>query len=115
MCGIVGYVGHREAVDFLIEGLHRLEYRADEIETVASVEERAQKVAAALAGRKTAAPTDAYAFLEKAPAELLVFILAESSNSKAVAKIKTYLSKWRPLRQALPERSYRGGRPGGAC
>lgn len=82
--------------------LHRLEYRADEIETVASVEERAQKVAAALAGRKTAAPTDAYAFLEKAPAELLVFILAESSNSKAVAKIKTYLSKWRPLRQALP-------------
>jgi tRNA nucleotidyltransferase/poly(A) polymerase len=82
--------------------LHRLEYRADEIETVSSVEERAQKVAAVLAGRKTAAPTDAYAFLEKAPAELLVFILAESSNSKAVAKIKTYLTKWRPLRQALP-------------
>src|SRR5262245_21217096 len=27
MCGIVGYVGHREAKDFLIEGLHRLEYR----------------------------------------------------------------------------------------
>jgi tRNA nucleotidyltransferase/poly(A) polymerase len=82
--------------------LHRLEYRADEIETVATVEERAQKVTATLAGRKTAAPTDAYAFLEKAPAELLVFILAESSNSKAVAKIRTYLTKWRPLRQALP-------------
>ncbi|HTQ39174.1 MAG TPA: glutamine--fructose-6-phosphate transaminase (isomerizing) [Pirellulales bacterium] len=27
MCGIVGYVGQSEAVDFLIEGLHRLEYR----------------------------------------------------------------------------------------
>ncbi|MCA9074876.1 MAG: glutamine--fructose-6-phosphate transaminase (isomerizing) [Planctomycetaceae bacterium] len=27
MCGIVGYVGHRGAADFLLEGLHRLEYR----------------------------------------------------------------------------------------
>ncbi|MBL8848618.1 MAG: glutamine--fructose-6-phosphate transaminase (isomerizing) [Planctomycetaceae bacterium] len=27
MCGIVGYVGHREVTDFLVEGLHRLEYR----------------------------------------------------------------------------------------
>ena len=27
MCGIVGYIGHREAADFLMEGLRRLEYR----------------------------------------------------------------------------------------
>ncbi len=27
MCGIVGYVGFRSAADFLMEGLHRLEYR----------------------------------------------------------------------------------------
>jgi glucosamine--fructose-6-phosphate aminotransferase (isomerizing) len=27
MCGIVGYIGHNEAVGFLVEGLHRLEYR----------------------------------------------------------------------------------------
>ncbi|MBX3437927.1 MAG: class II glutamine amidotransferase, partial [Planctomycetaceae bacterium] len=27
MCGIVGYVGHRNATAFLMEGLHRLEYR----------------------------------------------------------------------------------------
>jgi len=27
MCGIVGYVGHRDAAELLLEGLHRLEYR----------------------------------------------------------------------------------------
>ena len=27
MCGIVGYVGDRQAADFLLEGLARLEYR----------------------------------------------------------------------------------------
>ncbi|MCA9265825.1 MAG: isomerizing glutamine--fructose-6-phosphate transaminase, partial [Planctomycetales bacterium] len=27
MCGIVGYIGHRDATDFLLEGLRRLEYR----------------------------------------------------------------------------------------
>ena len=27
MCGIVGYVGTREAADFLLDGLAKLEYR----------------------------------------------------------------------------------------
>ena len=27
MCGIVGYIGDREAADFLMDGLAKLEYR----------------------------------------------------------------------------------------
>jgi len=86
----------------LSSALDHLEFRADEIEAVTSVEDRAQKIAVALAGRKTASPAEAYAFLDKAPVDLLAFLLAESSNSKAVGKIRTFLNKWKPLRQALP-------------
>jgi glucosamine--fructose-6-phosphate aminotransferase (isomerizing) len=38
MCGIVGYVGPKEAVDFLIEGLRRLEYRGYDSSGVVTVD-----------------------------------------------------------------------------
>ncbi|KXX72248.1 glutamine--fructose-6-phosphate transaminase (isomerizing) [Flammeovirga sp. SJP92] len=44
MCGIVGYVGHRNALDILIKGLERLEYRGYDSAGVSLVEDSNIKV-----------------------------------------------------------------------
>lgn len=82
--------------------LGRMALPASELRAVMDVEPEALKIVKLLTGPKTAAARDAYAFLEKAPLDLLAYILAESSNSKAVGKIRTYFGKWKPIRQALP-------------
>jgi tRNA nucleotidyltransferase (CCA-adding enzyme) len=82
--------------------LGKLGFRASEVEAIAGLEDEALKTVKILAGRKTATPIEAYRFLEKLPIEQMAYILAESSNSKAVSKIRAYVNKWRPLRLALP-------------
>jgi tRNA nucleotidyltransferase (CCA-adding enzyme) len=82
--------------------LSHMALRPAEINAIAELESEAAKVVKLLAGPKTASPRDAYAFLEKARQDLLAYILAESSNSKAVGKIRNYMFKWKPLRHALP-------------
>jgi tRNA nucleotidyltransferase (CCA-adding enzyme) len=82
--------------------LNRMELRSAEIHAVTEVESEAAKIVKLLSGPKTASPRDAYTFLEKTRQDLLAYILAESSNSKAVGKIRNYMFKWKPLRHALP-------------
>jgi len=82
--------------------LHRMEFRSAEVDAVLQLEAEAKKTAKMLSSRKTAAPRDAYAFLEKVPLDLQAFVLAEVHNAKAIGKIRNYLHKWRPLRMALP-------------
>src|SRR5262249_17800164 len=36
------------------------------------------------------------------PVEKLAYLLAESRNSAALSKIRSYLNKWRPLRSSVP-------------
>src|ERR1700733_5767814 len=88
--------GERESV------LARKPLPSSELRSVQDVEPLALKIVKLLTGPKTASPRDAYTFLEKAPLDLLAYILAESNNGKAVSKIKTYFTKWKPIRQALP-------------
>ena len=82
--------------------LGRMSLPSSELRAVQDVEPEALKMVKLLSGPKTAAARDAYAFLEKAPLDLLAYILAESNNGKAVGKIRTYFNKWKPIRQALP-------------
>ena len=61
-----------------------------------------EKVLKILKNRKTDSAKDAYFFLETVPVERLAFLQAEYGDSKAVAKIRNYLQKWRPLRSSMP-------------
>ncbi|MBZ5540743.1 MAG: hypothetical protein LAN61_09515 [Acidobacteriia bacterium] len=82
--------------------LAKVGFRQTEVTASLGLEGTARRVQKELAGRKCHAPVDAYHFLEKVPLEQIAYLMAESSNSKALSKIRAYLQKWRPLRAALP-------------
>ena len=48
MCGIVGYIGHRDALQVILSGLEKLEYRGYDSAGVAIVEEGKSKVTRAI-------------------------------------------------------------------
>jgi hypothetical protein len=95
---VLGRLKDRERRALLV----KLGFRAKVVEAVTGLEGDANKLVKLLASRKAAAPIDAYEVLVDAPDDTVAFILAESKNKKAVGKIKNFLHKWRPLRQALP-------------
>jgi len=101
MLAVLGKLKSRERA----RTLHRLGFRSSAVDAVLHLEAEVEKVRKMLAGRKTAQPADAFAFLEKTRTDLVVLALADSSNTKVANKIRNYLRRWRPLRLALPAAS----------
>lgn len=98
LLAILGRLKDRE----LSSTLSKLGYRSAEIEAIDKFPEKALEIQKELAGKKTKTPIDAYRYIEKIPMEYVAYLLAESSNSAALSKLKAFLHKWRPVRQALP-------------
>ncbi|HKD64496.1 MAG TPA: hypothetical protein VKB40_10720 [Candidatus Acidoferrales bacterium] len=94
----LGRLKDREAA----AAMRNMELRAGQIKEVDELVGHAQRIVHDLKGRKTNAPKDAYFYLAAVPPEMLAFIEVEMPNPKAIAKIRSYLQKWRPLRLGLP-------------
>jgi len=98
MLAILGRMKDRE----LSHVLSKLGFRAAEIDEIEEFPEKATDVQKELVGKKTKTPIEAYQYIEKLPLDVMAYLLAESNNSAAVSKLKAFLNKWRPIRQALP-------------
>jgi len=94
----LGRLKDREAA----AAMRNMELRAGQIKEVDELVGHAQRIVQDLKGRKTNAPKDAYFYLAAVPPEMLAFIEVEMPNPKTIAKIRSYLQKWRPLRLGLP-------------
>jgi tRNA nucleotidyltransferase/poly(A) polymerase len=98
LLAILGKMKDRE----LAAVLSKAGFKSSDAAAVLNFEEKTLALQKELVGRKLEAPIDAYKFIEKTPTEQVAYLLAESSNSSAVSKLKAYLNKWRPMRAALP-------------
>lgn len=95
---VLGRLKSREA----LATLRHLEFRAAEMDAIAHLTPGAQKVLKSLKGRTTNTPRDAYSYIASVPPEVLAFIEVEMPHPRALAKVRNYVQKWRPMRLALP-------------
>ena len=94
----LGRLKSREAAS----AMRNMEFRSNEMEAIANLVPEAQKVVKVLKGRKTNTPKDAYFYIASLAPEMVAFIETEMPNPRAVSKFRSYIQKWRPLRQSLP-------------
>ena len=98
LLAVLGKLKDRE----LANVLSKAGFRSAEVEAALGFEEEALEAQKELLGRKMNAPVDAFRFLEKMPLDQIAYLMAESNKSAALSKIRAFLNKWRPIRNALP-------------
>jgi len=98
MLAVLGRLKDREQSTVL----SKAGFRSAEADAILNFEKEVLADQKELIGRKLNSPADAYKFLEKLPVDRIAYLLAESTNSAALSKIRAYLHKWRPIRAALP-------------
>ncbi len=98
LLAVLGRLKDREQANVL----SKAGFRSAESEAALGFEEEALEAQKELVGRKMNAPVDAFRFLEKLPLDQIAYLMAESNKSAALSKIRAFLNKWRPVRNALP-------------
>lgn len=82
--------------------LKQIGLRAAEVQLVASLEEQADAAVKILGAAKMKDARAAYDTLEKMPPETIAFLLTYTRQSKVLARVNAYISKWKPMRASLP-------------
>src|SRR6266513_640152 len=98
LLAVLGRLKEREQANIL----QKAGFRSAEVESALGFEEESLEAQRELTGRKMDAPIDAFRFLEKLPLDQIAYLMAESNKSAALSKIRAFLNKWRPVRNALP-------------
>src|SRR5205814_328451 len=86
----------------MANALSKAGFRSAEADAALGFEQEALDAQKELLGRKMNAPADAFRFLERMPLDQIAYLMAESNKSAALSKIRAFLNKWRPIRNALP-------------
>jgi len=82
--------------------LKQLGLRTAEVQLVALLEEQADAAVKLLGAARMKDARAAYDALEKMPSETIAFLLTYTRQSKVLARIHAYISKWKPMRASLP-------------
>ena len=85
----------------------RLKMRRADTEPWMELEIRGKQLVRRLASKEASTPSKAFLLLAAQPAELLLFVLLHFPQGKVQDKLKSYISRHRPLKEKLPEKELR--------